>query len=622
MTATADKIQRNWLLAAVFVLAGAAFAAYANVWPDSPVVDDRFFVGEDRFSGIGDIPGFFTEDLWAGSGVTSGHYRPVLLLSIWLDWKLHGASLEGYRLTNILLHVLVTLTVFGWVLHVLRTFHGNGANPVWCAFLAALVFAVHPVHGEVVNSVFNRSSMLVALSGVAGLWWLFARVRHQPFLAWAGMACAYFVAMLSKESAVVLPGIAAIYLFVLTDGNWRARLRASLPVLCLLVPLALYFWLRMQALTDAGPVDVGPVDAGLADTGLADGGLADAGPARVESDGEDRPSPQILNLLQLPTWNIVLRAASVWADSLRLVLWPHPLTLEHAAQSRGYQWLAFVLQAALVFVALAASVRRRFGLLLGLAFFYLAFLPASRLVGAPGEQPHLVERYLYFPSVGLTLLLALALGFVERRLRPGAAGIPVLIAVLALTPVCWARNSEWVDEVTLYESEYHKNSRSPRTLQLLTAALLPAGNHQRVVEICDRHEAAQRVNGKYSNQCAIAYALSGQVARAERAFINATLNNKGKALAHANLARFYLRNGRQDDARTQLEAAIEAEREPARIAFREGELRVLLQRGDRARMIEARKWFEEALRLDPYMTDALRWKRTLDKELGSAPAAD
>ena len=62
---------------------------------------------------------------------------------------------------------------------------GESPRSAYAALLAALVFAVHPIHTEVVNSIFNRSEMLVSLGVAGGLWWFLPTVDKQPWKAWA-----------------------------------------------------------------------------------------------------------------------------------------------------------------------------------------------------------------------------------------------------------------------------------------------------------------------------------------------------------------------------------------------------------------------------------------------------
>ena len=141
-----------WSLLLVFTL-----IAYANAWPDNLTFDDRVFVDSSRFSGLSlaEMFRFFTEDLWAASGSSSNLYRPLLLVFIASEAQLFGNWMAGYHLVNIGLHVLATFLVYGFVRRILPAGgHESGENRQ-IALLAALIFAVHPIHTEVVNSVFK-----------------------------------------------------------------------------------------------------------------------------------------------------------------------------------------------------------------------------------------------------------------------------------------------------------------------------------------------------------------------------------------------------------------------------------------------------------------------------------
>ena len=586
----------NWtrflpVLLPLILLAIATLAAYANAWPNVLVHDDRFFAGSARFSSWLDFSRFFTEDLWAASGVRSGLYRPMLLISLFVDSRLYGDWMAGYHLSNIFLHMLVTFAVFGFIRQLLRMSNTQSSSADLYAFLAALVFCVHPVHAEVVNSIFNRSELLVALGGTAGLWWFLNYLDSRAFMAWAGLAVAYLLTVFSKESAVVLPGLAVSLVLIFTPGDWRSRLRKCLPALWLLIPLTVYLVLRAQAL--ALPVSM------------------DTSGVREHTEIET-----LINISSFLDWQMILKTTGVWGMAFKVQVWPWPLKLHHEDPSVIFQWCALVLHLALIASAIFQYRKKRFGLIAGLVFFYIAMLPASRFIGLLGASPHMAERFLYFPSVGLVISLAFGLRFLGCRFSTTMAMAPVMLVLLVLTPICLARNAEWANEIGLFESEYRKGSRDGVTLRLLTGARLQEKNISRVVEICDLHAEQQKKYGRYSDHCAIAYSHLGRNEEAERAFLFATGKNESKTQAHANLALFYLRLDRRDEAREHYELAVETERDPALRAYRKGELLVMLHRNDRAKLIEAKTYFEEALRLQPHLALARLRLERLNKTLG------
>ncbi len=125
----------------------------------------------------------------------------------------------------------------------------------------------------------------------------------------------------------------------------------------------------------------------------------------------------------------ILPATVLWFDSIKLMLWPNPLTTFHN-KSETNQWLALAAQLALLGFAFLRLVQKRPGLILSLAFFYLSILPSSRVLGEAHVFPHLAERNLYMPSVGLTMALAFGLGWLAQKATLRTAVVPVLIAVL------------------------------------------------------------------------------------------------------------------------------------------------------------------------------------------------
>ena len=586
----------NWsrfhgLILPLILLAIATVAAYANAWPNVLVHDDMFFAGSARFSGITDFSRFFTEDLWAASGVHSGLYRPMLLISLFVESRLWGDWMAGYHLSNVFLHMLVTFAVFGFIRQVLRMSDTQSSSADLYALLAALVFCVHPAHTEVVNSIFNRSEILVALSGTAGLWWFLRYLDTRTFSAWGGLSVAYLFAIFSKESAIVLPGLAVSLVLIFTPGDWRNRLQKCLPVLWLLIPLALYFALRDQALA---------TPASMATTNVT-------GHTEIETP---------VNFSSFPDWRMILKTAGVWSQSFKVLVWPWPLKLYYEDVSIMVRWAALLLHLALIAAALFGYKKKSFGLIAGLVFFYIAMLPASRFIGLLGEGPHMAERYLYFPSVGLVISLAFGLHFLGHRFGTRLALAPVMIALIVFTPICLARNAEWASEIILFESEFRKGSRDVNALRLLTGARLRQGNISRVVEICDSHVKEQKKSGRYSSHCAMAYSQLGRDEEAERAFLFATTKNPANSHTRANLAVFYLRLGRVDEGRKHYELALEAEVDPAMRAYRKGELLVIFHRNDREKLIEARAHFEEALRLQPHLALARGRLERLNQALG------
>jgi hypothetical protein len=480
------------------------------------------------------------------------------------------------------------------LIRLLRLLEPQGESPVLIAVLAALVFGVHPVHAEVVNSIFNRSTLFVAIGSTAGLWWLLRHLDSRPLLAWTGIWLAYWFVLFSRETGIVLPALAMALVWIYSSGGWKQKARRCLPALLMAVPLLVYLAMRARAITPPMPLEGGEAGDLLGVTDLVASG----------------------NLLE---WSSVLKVAGVWLDALRLMLWPQPLLLNHPALE-GVLWTAgLFVHLGLVIAALYLYQRKHCGLITGLAIFYIALLPASRLFGSDGTPPHLAERYLYEPSIGLAVLLAFGLRYLLRRGDRLLAAAPVVLAVCLLTPVTWARNADWSDEVALLEHEYRHGGRGPLSLRLLTAAHLLERNYSRVVDLCRANEHMRQQSGSLSVHCGTAFAMTGDPDHAEQAFLDATRYDAIRPRAHSNLARLYMSQGRRDEAGAQYQKAIESEENPATRAYRQGVMLAALYPQERGRLLEARAHFEEALRLQPRLALAISALEQVDRSLERLP---
>lgn len=344
-----------------------------------------------------------------------GLFRPLTNLSYAVDHALAG-GLEPlvFHLTNVVLYGALGVLVLRLVQ---RHLGGSSSLP---AFLAAALWAVHPVHCEAVDSVAGRSELL-ALLGILAALDLAPRSAALATLACAG-------AMLSKESGVVAPGLVGLQALVLPGalpkgGAAREIGRRLLPVLPAFLLLPAYFWLRFQAL--------------------------------------GRLTPAATMLADLSPGQRLLTVGAVHLENLRLLVWPGVLQPDYYYQEAVGEQLAptagNVLGLAIVGITVLVIVGGAWFTLtadrpgwravtLGLGFWAIALLPTSHLIPFGALM---AERFLLTPSVGVAVVLAAGLVRVERQawLAPVAALVGV-----ALTARTAARVTEWSDGVRLWES--------------------------------------------------------------------------------------------------------------------------------------------------------------------------
>jgi hypothetical protein len=132
--------------------------------------------------------------------------RPLLKLSYLLNWK-SGAGLFGFHAVNLLIHLVNTgLVALLCGLAIPRNGRCFGNSLLAGPFLAALLFAVHPVQTEAVTYISSRSVLLMTTFYLAALASYAAGIRHGlPLVRVLGCPVLYACALLTRESAIVLP---------------------------------------------------------------------------------------------------------------------------------------------------------------------------------------------------------------------------------------------------------------------------------------------------------------------------------------------------------------------------------------------------------------------------------
>lgn len=356
--------------------------AYARLWGVEFSWDDEALVVDNRVVGeAGRFWEIFTRDLWSTTQLEwlkSGYYRPLFLLSLWVDRALFGLDSATAHAHSLLWHLGSVAALYG----VLRKLVPAGG-----ALLGASLFALHPLQAEVLALVAARNDSMAAAMSLVALWLLLDRERPHPArLAAAGLAL--LAGLLSKESALLAP----VVLLVLDLARWRrpGHLSRYLP---LGLALGAYLLLRWNA----------EVDEGIA------------------------PSASSFQLV----WDNLLGIAGVYGE---LLVFPWPLT-----PARHVNYLPPVFEtllglgvAVILVVGALREARPRALGLAGLLWALLAFLPT---LAATLDKGLLGERYLYLPLAGLALLLGAAVR------RPPAWAVAALVvpcvAILQLRLPQW-----------------------------------------------------------------------------------------------------------------------------------------------------------------------------------------
>lgn len=429
--------------AATIVL--ACFALYANALPNDFVFDDVDLIRDnDALNSFSSIPKIFSENLWGLLGKTSNYYRPLVPLLYLLLHRAFGPTPWVFHLANILLHAGTSLVA--WLV-IDRLVRGSvrpesAGAPAAPGFLAAAVFAVHPVHTEAVTWISGMMDVGCTFFSLLSFLLLLRADESRRFTGLhAASLAAFLLGALCKEPALVLPLLVAAHAFIhepRAGSRGAFFFRRWLPYLGV---ASVYLALRAYALR----------------------GLA--------------PFP---STAPVPLGEVLLTLPFLFARYLAMLVLPVGLTVLHhiAPVADLLSWRALTGLAVTIGFAsatLVAAARRRPSFL-ALCFTALPLLPALYVPALTQRLENaLADRYLYFSSFGGVLILALALA----RARSGRAWGPLVVAtgaaIAVFSVMTVERNTVWSTNLTLWTDAEAKAPRSAIAHANLGYALLHAG---------------------------------------------------------------------------------------------------------------------------------------------------
>lgn len=408
--------------AVIIFIVGLTLAVFANTLSGEFVFDDPDFVVEnpgiktlDNFGGF-----FFDLGRTTPSDILRYHvWRPLTTISFAINYRLAGLNVLPWHAVNIALHALCAVFVFFLAYRAL----GNELM----AALAAAFFAVHPAQAESVALIASRSNLL-ALAFLLPSLLLALKASETTSSAGrlrliATSLLLFSAALLSKESAIVLPVLIFISIILIPGQKARAHRIAEL-----VVPFAILAGLYVLARWE--------IIGRVAQTGMHGGSLAS----------------HLLTIVQ---------SSAVY---LKLAIFPLHMTVSHAQPANEvlFGWRSLAASAALSAVFFGAIRLRKISTVYtyGQAWFYISLLPVLNIVPI---NAFVSDRFLYAPLIGLALFTVRGMNdlFGERR----RAAIALLLLIIAVTSVRTAlRNRDFLNETSLWSAEISINPRNAKAL--------------------------------------------------------------------------------------------------------------------------------------------------------------
>lgn len=505
--------------ALVCMLAFLAFVpalGYQFVYDDKPQIIENPAIHAWKY-----LPKYFTSHAWAElyPNVQGNYYRPLFLLWFRLNHAMFGLDPKGWHLTSIVCHVVATYLVFALIQRM--------AASRSIAFIAATLFALHPVHIESVVWVSGVTDPLMTIFGI-GSFLAFLRFRGDHRWGWmAGSLALFALSLIEKETSVVLGPLAFLYAWLYAqDRGAIARFLSALKLsLGYLVLTLLYLPLRTHVLHGFSHI-VSP----------------------------------------LPLRTVALTEPSIVWLYLRHLLVPegisglYGLPYIQSASSPAFVVPAILLVLSMVAFGLAISRLENARLaVFACCWIVLPVVPVLWLRAyAEGDIAH--DRYLYFPSVGYVLLLSLIVAEIAGRWPSNAKVLKfggMTIIALAYLAGTFSQERFWANDMALYQRAYGIAPNDNLICNDLGAALMDAGDPGGAIALYTQVLAREPGFWLSNYNLGYTYYRIGKLPQAEQYLRRAIGINTADSDEYIYLGLSIWRQGRAQDAVQYLQRAIQ-----------------------------------------------------------------
>ncbi len=414
-----DKRHYSWIVALV------ALSTYLNTIQNGFVLDDDVVYLKNKFvqEGISGIPAIFSHGFLYGFNQKNDQsYRPIVLSNFAIEHQFFSNDPKIHHFFNALFYGIICLLLYRFLSLIIPE------KNRWLIIWIALIYAIHPVHTEVVANIKGRDELLHAifylLTLIHVLNWLKTDKNKNLYLGL--FFC--FLTCLTKEMGITLLATIPLTIYLVRDFKMKDL---AMKVAFFSLPIILYFLIRNLVLdTIAFEEKMTIINNGI---------------AAAQNYGD-----------QLAT------TLFIFFNYLKLLFFPHPLAWDYSFPHFQVQELSspLILMLGIILLLIIVFSLREFFLkrniiAFGILFFLTCFSIVSNffvLIGAT-----LGERFLFLPSIGFAISFVIGLWWVFEKLIPR----PLRKKSFALFLSCLIilgfiktldRNSEWESNESLFKA--------------------------------------------------------------------------------------------------------------------------------------------------------------------------
>ena len=455
----APSFWENTRLQAILIFA-LSVLLYANTLTHDFCQDDSIVITENMFTtqGVAGIGGILQYDTFYGffkeagkaSLVAGGRYRPFTLVMFALEYQIFGKSPFIGHFINVLLFGLTCVLLYFLLLKLLKLGdrrQATGVSPTLVAFIAAILFAAHPIHTEAVANIKGRDEIMTLLGSLAAVWFSLKAFEHGGIKNQILAFVLFFIALLSKENAITFVVITPMMYWFFVKTDIGTAIKQTIPFG---IGAVLFILLRGAVI------------------GNQFGG--------EQNELMNNPFLKLVGNDYVP-FSFAEKFATITytlGKYVQLLIVPQPLTHDYYPRHIGIMsfgdWQVLLSIAVYVglIVLILRGLKNRSLISFGIAFFLITLSIVSNIVFPVGTN--MAERFMFMPSLGFCLVAAVLLAnLAQKGIEKGvnSQGLGMIVVIVALFSLkTFTRNPAWKDNYTIFTTDIET---SPNSAKLQTS---------------------------------------------------------------------------------------------------------------------------------------------------------
>ena len=420
--------------------------------------DDAIVIYDNMFTtqGVKGIPGLFKYDTFFGffkeegkaNLVSGGRYRPLTPAMFAVEYSLVGKNPFLGHFLNIILYGFLCFVIYK-TLVLLLSFSYNSEKYLYFSLVATLIYAVHPLHTEVVANIKGRDEIVSMLASIGALFFMLKGWDKQKTSYFLIAAVLIFFGLLSKENTITFLAVIPLALYFFRNVSLAKAILTSTWVWPSVI---LFLIIRTSVLG----FDTGGTPMELMNNPF----IKLVGENYVPFSGTEKLATIIFIL----------------GKYLALLVFPHPLTHDYYPRHIDIMTFSniFVILSAITYIVLMYFVWKGWTERKIYSFAVLYFLATTSIISniVFPIGTNMSERFMFMPSLGFAVLLAYV--FIEY-LYPkfSVKGVMVLTSLICLlfAGKTFTRNMVWKNDFTLFTTDVKTSTKSAKVLNAAGGAL-------------------------------------------------------------------------------------------------------------------------------------------------------